>query len=92
MVCRIPGDEDGVTLEEGLAWLDRSVDEGLAVDDRIVPDPAGEGGEIWLMPWDPSEPKPPWSEDWEKDGQRLSAGGVRGLAGRRELEVLVPRS
>lgn len=69
VVCRIPGDEEGVGLEEGLAWLDRSVAGGLAVDYRIVPDPGGEGGEIWLMHWDASEPKPPWSEDWEDEGQ-----------------------
>lgn len=67
VVCRIPGDEEVVGLEEALAWLDRDLADGLAVDYRVVPDPGGEGGEIWLMHWDPSEPKPPWSEDWEDE-------------------------
>jgi hypothetical protein len=74
VVCRIPGDEEqGLDLGQGLAWLDDSVAKGLAVDFRVVPDPGGEGGEIWLQHWDPAEPKPPWSEDWEDEDAGLGS-------------------
>jgi hypothetical protein len=64
VTCRVPGAEDPISLEEGLRWLEESVQRGLRVDYRVVPE---DGVTVlWLQHWSLDEPRPPWPEDWSE--------------------------